>query len=71
MTEEHLKPQSLSEGIERSHVLQAIAEFDRDGRPQGFCHSHTYVLVHDDRQYPAPPAQIPASGITAQGSYLR
>ncbi len=53
MTEEHLKPQSLSEGIERSHVLQAIAEFDRDGRPQGFCHSHTYVLVHDDRQYPS------------------
>jgi hypothetical protein len=24
-----------------------------------------------DAGYPAPPAQIPASGITAQGSYLR
>jgi hypothetical protein len=24
-----------------------------------------------DAGFPAPPAQIPASGITAQGSYLR
>ena len=32
---------------------------------------YTTVRRGRDAGYPAPPAQIPASGITAQGSYLR
>jgi hypothetical protein len=33
--------------------------------------AHTKTLRGRDAGYPAPPAQIPASGTTALGSYLR
>ena len=42
--------------VGRPRIRQIIVELTRRGRDAG---------------YPAPPAQIPASGITAQGSYLR
>lgn len=44
----------IPDGITRDHILQAMEEFDRDGMPRGFKPSHTYDVVHGDRQYPPP-----------------
>lgn len=54
MTDEKTKTLGISERIERSHVLLAIAEFEKDGYPEGFKPSHKYDLVHDDKRYPPP-----------------
>ena len=58
--------QAIPDGITREHVLEAIADYERDGRPPGFGHSHTYDLVHDDRTYP-PPAILALAAKQATG----
>jgi len=59
----------IPDGIRRSHVLEAIADFDRDGLPDGFKESHTYDLHHNGRRYP-PPAVLALSARHATGEVL-
>ncbi len=42
---------SYTSGITREHVLQALAEIDRDNYPKN-ARSSTYDLIHKDKRYP-------------------
>jgi len=57
--------QPLPDGITRSHVLLAIAEFVELGLPAGYKVSHTYDVVHDGKAFPPPAiAALAAKALT-------
>jgi len=59
----------LPNGIQREHILRALAKIDLEGMPKGFIPSHTYEITFDDRTYP-PPAIIALAAEQLTGSIV-
>ena len=59
----------LPDGIQREHIVQAIAKFDLEGMPKGFKPSHTYEIAFEGRTYP-PPAIIALAAEQLTGSIV-